>query len=356
MEVDKLQLGEFIANKRTTLYLNHTCPHVSLKKERFICIDADEEHEAKKVKIDDLRRMVVVGRFTNIDTEVLYRLMIHHIPIDFLDIKGNPQGMCLATNYDDGDFYMGVQQLFRGTPAALSFAKEVIISKIANCKEVIRRKLIDSEHKEEVNWKALYQQVIKAKDVNNLLGAEGIAAKTYFDLWNGITKDFPWNGRMLHPAIGEINYILSFGYNLLRNRLSSSMRTYGINPRVGYFHAVRGRHCALASDLMEQFRPWVDATVLKIVRKGIIHKSDFILDAKTNRVTKLQPGVFQTIVKYFEEMFNSMYTTYQGQGDHWVKCYEPLNDLLDDCAINYGNYLKGIARPCTWRLVKCNIT
>ena len=53
--------------------------------------------------------------------------------------------------------------------------------------------------------------------------------------------------------------MLSFGYTLLYNHVSAALTTAGLDPRIGLMHRGRGRHHALASDLVEEMRWLVEA-------------------------------------------------------------------------------------------------
>ena len=65
-----------------------------------------------------------------------------------------------------------------------------------------------------------------------------------------------------------VNSLLSFGYTLLFYNVYAMLRSRGLHPHVGIFHALRPGHPALCSDLMEEFRaPIVDATVLALIHR-----------------------------------------------------------------------------------------
>lgn len=81
---------------------------------------------------------------------------------------------------------------------------------------------------------------------------EGQAAVTY---WPRITAD----PRFTRGASTCTNAALNYGYGVLRARLIRSILAAGLHPPLALFHRGRGDYFALADDLIEPFRPMVDA-------------------------------------------------------------------------------------------------
>lgn len=65
------------------------------------------------------------------------------------------------------------------------------------------------------------------------------------------------------------NALLNYGYAVLRATAARAIVAAGLHPTIGIFHANRGNAFALADDLVEPFRPLVDALVLSIVGQGV---------------------------------------------------------------------------------------
>src|SRR3954469_23315662 len=53
----------------------------------------------------------------------------------------------------------------------------------------------------------------------------------------------------------RVNAVLSFLYALLRAECTAGLESVGLDPQVGFLHALRPGRPALALDLMEEFRP-----------------------------------------------------------------------------------------------------
>ncbi len=113
---------------------------------------------------------------------------------------------------------------------------------------------------------------IKSGDSSNI---EAQAARHYWPLLMG--ADFRRN-----PDIPDINALLNYGYTVLRAATSRAIVTAGLHPTIGLHHSNRGNAFALADDLMEPFRPLVDATAYNIAR---------------TEGTEVTPGAKQALVR-----------------------------------------------------------
>ncbi|WP_428547172.1 type II CRISPR-associated endonuclease Cas1 [Profundibacter sp.] len=98
---------------------------------------------------------------------------------------------------------------------------------------------------------------IKSGDSSNI---EAQAARHYWPLLMG--TDFRRN-----PDTPDINSLLNYGYTVLRAAASRAIVAAGLHPTIGLHHSNRGNSFALSDDLMEPFRPLVDATAYNIARQ-----------------------------------------------------------------------------------------
>ncbi len=66
---------------------------------------------------------------------------------------------------------------------------------------------------------------------------------------------------------GGVNDLLNYGYAVLLSVVMQRMLAIGIDPTFGIAHVAREKAVPLAYDLMEPFRPWVDAVVVECVSR-----------------------------------------------------------------------------------------
>jgi CRISPR-associated protein Cas1 len=88
---------------------------------------------------------------------------------------------------------------------------------------------------------------------------------------------FAFTERSRRPPRDPINALLSFIYTLLTNECVAACEGVGLDPQVGFLHALRSGRPALALDLMEELRaPLADRFVLTLINRGQVKPDDFI--------------------------------------------------------------------------------
>jgi CRISP-associated protein Cas1 len=60
------------------------------------------------------------------------------------------------------------------------------------------------------------------------------------------------------------------------NDCRSALEAAGLDPQVGFLHALRPGRAALALDLMEEFRPFADRLALTLINRGQVRSQDFV--------------------------------------------------------------------------------
>ena len=100
---------------------------------------------------------------------------------------------------------------------------------------------------------------VKSGDPDN---QEAQAARRYWPLLMG--PDF----RRERTQDGA-NSLLNYGYAVMRATVARAVAAAGLHPTIGIHHANRGNAFALADDLVEPFRPLVDAVVAAMTADGV---------------------------------------------------------------------------------------
>jgi CRISPR-associated protein Cas1 len=113
--------------------------------------------------------------------------------------------------------------------------------------------------------------------LGTLQGLEGAGSRAYFGvLGRLLVGEWTFEGRQRRPPRDPVNALLSFGYVLLTNQVSSAVSIVGLDPYVGYLHSSQFGKPALALDVMEPFRPLVvDSTVLTVLNNRMLSEGDF---------------------------------------------------------------------------------
>ena len=150
-----------------------------------------------------------------------------------------------------------------------------VAGKILNARTVLMRRLRDHGDNPDCSqsaqrMQALIHDVRWATNIDIIRGVEGEAAGYYFGAFNSLLvaqKDgFAFNGRNRRPPLDPMNALLSFLYTLLAHDCTGGLESVGLDPQVGFLHALRPGRPSLALDLMEEFRaPLADRTALSLI-------------------------------------------------------------------------------------------
>jgi CRISPR-associated protein Cas1 len=110
-------------------------------------------------------------------------------------------------------------------------------------------------------------------DAQNLLGIEGSASKLYF---KHMFDNLNWYGRQPRAKRDITNVLLDIGYTLLFHMIDALLNIYGFDTYKGVYHKEFYQRKSLVTDIMEPFRPLIDARIRKAFNLGQIDHTDFI--------------------------------------------------------------------------------
>ena len=178
--------------------------------------------------------------------------------------------------------------------------------------------------------KIMEEKALQAESVEQLRGFEGNAARVYFQSFRKFVEPFECEKRVFHPPDNAVNAMLSFGYTLLYNRIAAGLRIKGLNPYKGFFHRTHGRHCALASDLMEELRHVIDRVVLSLIHIKEVNPDDFtIIDNGNEKFCRMNGEAFRKFIRRYETVM-AAYFKYSSEERISYNAYldEMINKLI----------------------------
>lgn len=261
----------------------------------------------KEIPIKTIESITVVGNVL-LSTQVISYLVKLKIPISYISSKGYYK-FSIRGNYNVNISRQELQfRAFQDENYCLKLSKKTILSKVKNQILVLKRynrsvKSLEID-KNIKHIKSKLKLINKVKNKNELLGIEGIIAKYYFDSFKYLLPaEFSFLGRNSYPATDPFNALLSFGYTLLLNDIITCLENKKVNPYKGFMHANKIGHPALASDLMEEYRPIIiDSLALNLVRRSIIKISDFHKEEQGDGYYIEYSKISKIIEKYNEKM------------------------------------------------------
>jgi len=180
-------------------------------------------------------------------------------------------------------------KLAGGDEQKLLMAQAFLVGKLRNSRQLILRAARDSKEDPAITaldrcCDLIAQGVKKLEQADNLdqiRGIEGDAAKNYFACMKFLIRAdrrdaFEMKERSRRPPLDRINALLSFVYTILLNDCRSALEGVGLDPQIGFLHAVRPGKPALALDFMEEFRSFIaDRLVVSLINMGQINEKDF---------------------------------------------------------------------------------
>ncbi|MBK7564951.1 MAG: type I-C CRISPR-associated endonuclease Cas1 [Propionivibrio sp.] len=196
---------------------------------------------------------------------------------------------------------------------ALAASRAFVAGKIKNSRQVILRAAREAKVDDEStqltrradDLAAALRALPAAGDLDTVRGIEGEAARQYFAGLNLVLRAdtravFTMDGRSRRPPRDRMNALLSFAYAMLMNDCRSAVEAVGLDPQLGFLHAVRPGRAALALDLMEEFRPLADRLVLTLVNRGQLNSNDFT-EHEGGAVTLAEEGRKTVVVAWQEK-------------------------------------------------------
>ena len=113
---------------------------------------------------------------------------------------------------------------------------------------------------------ALAGQVRTLGDRPSLMALEAQGARLH---WKGVGLMVPLRERVHPHADDLVNQLLNYGYAVLGRVWMQIVLSAGLDPHQGVLHGDRVGRPSLVLDLMEPWRPWVDRTVVGLLRQGV---------------------------------------------------------------------------------------
>lgn len=255
---------------------------VGKKGESLSIVSPDED--LGTVPLKDTAGLTVFGN-VQVTTQALHMLLESGRQITFASRSGRLIGVAGGLTTKNVSLRREQVRRFDDEESALSLAKSVVVAKIRNQRTLIRRNSSDGDSQTAFVLAALAERTEAASatdSIASLRGEEGLAARFYFERFPALLKDetlrAQMKGRSKRPPKDPVNAMLSYGYTLLTRDFTAACAAAGLDPMIGFYHAMEAGRPALVLDLMEPFRPLVvDSLVLRLVNTGAIAARDFVV-------------------------------------------------------------------------------
>lgn len=258
-----------------------------------------------RVPLIKIERVVVQGNST-ITSPALAALMEQRAEVTFLNRYGRFQGHLTPSFSKNGQMRLAQARAHHDWPQRYTLARAFVLGKMANMRTMLLRA---NRKRQQPALAGAADAIARSIDAvralapdetepdpnrpqagsayGRLQGLEGAATAAYFDCFQHLLNDPElFHGRTRRPPRDPANALLSYGYTILLNQVTSAICTVGLDPYVGYLHSSQYGKPALALDLMEEFRPLlVDSVMLTVFNTGMLQPKEFVETLKTYRLT-----------------------------------------------------------------------
>lgn len=235
---------------KRTIYIGNPT-YLKLKQNQMLVIEPENKEVKGTIPIEDMALLMLDHHQITLSTQLINRLMGNTVAIIHCDNHHLPNGLMLPMVGHSELTERWRNQLEASLPLKKQLWKQTVFSKIKNQKELLK---INNQPIEAMKN---YLDKLTSGDEQNM---EGKAANHY---WKHILTDFQ------RERFGESpNNFLNFGYAILRSIVARALVSSGMLPAQGIFHKNKYNPYCLADDIMEPYRPFVDALVLKFIEEN----------------------------------------------------------------------------------------
>lgn len=279
------------------------------------------EHDALRVEIERELRLrlplialsaLVVFERVSVTSYVLERFADDGKSVVWLDSRGRFRARLHGR-------VRGSVLLRRAQHLALSdaertcgIARQIVAAKIQNSRQVLMRGARESTDDAgrivlvgaSKRLALALARLRETSTLDEVRGAEGEAARTYFDAFRALVRKdregLTPRGRTRRPPRDPMNAALSFLYSLLRAECEAALEGVGLDPQVGFLHALRPGRPSLALDLLEELRPVIaDRLALSLVNRGQLRRTDF--EAGLGGAVTLSDAGRRTLIQAYQK-------------------------------------------------------
>lgn len=299
-----------------TLYVTLPESYLRLDNDTVRLLVGDETK--LRVPLHHLGAIVCFGP-VSVSLPLMHRLADDGITLVLLDANGRFKGRLEGAVAGNVLLRKAQYRVCDDSTFTLALARFLVAGKLRNQRQVVLRGAREAKDPtdEQVltrtaqNLAASLRALAAADTLDAVRGVEGEAARNYFSALNHLVRPdlreiFGIDGRSRRPPRDRMNAVLSFLYSMWMNDCRSACEAAGLDPQVGYLHALRPGRAALALDMMEEFRPLADRLALTLVNRGQLSVDDFV--EREGGAVLLEGDARKAVVVAFQERKQELMT------------------------------------------------
>ena len=245
---------------KRTLYFGNPA-YLSLSSRQLVIRKSESQKEGAQGEnictraIEDIGVIVIDHPQITLTSALIAALLDNNVALITCDSHHMPTGLLLPLSGNTIQSERFQAQVSASLPLKKQLWQQTVKQKIAN-QSTILRQLTSAE----VGCMDKWSNDVRSGDVDNL---EGRAAAYYWK--NLFAQEIDHFKRGREGAAP--NHLLNYGYAILRAIIARALVSSGLLPTLGIHHHNRYNAYCLADDIMEPYRPYVDAHVLVLLRQ-----------------------------------------------------------------------------------------
>lgn len=269
-----------------TLYVTRAESYLRLDNDTLRLMEAEETR--LRVPLHHLGAVVCFGH-VSISAPLMHRLAEDNVALVLLDVNGRFKARLEGPVSGNVLLRQAQHESSRDPAFAHTLGRRLVAGKVRNQRQVLLRAAREAKADDDRealtraanSLAASIRALHHSETLDGTRGVEGEAARTYFGVISRLIRpdrreSFGMDGRSRRPPRDRMNALLSFLYSMLMNDCRSACEAAGLDPQIGYLHAVRPGRAALALDLMEEFRPLADRLAITLVNRLQLAEDDFV--------------------------------------------------------------------------------
>jgi len=220
---------------------------------RGFLIVSEDKQEVGRIPLDDVAVVIVHAHGVTWSTNLVVALAQRGALLLLCGSNHSPVAVCLPLEGHHAQNERIRAQWEAGKPLAKQLWRQVVVAKIRWQAAVLEANGHSADAFD------LMARRVGSGDPDNL---EAQAARRYWPMLMG--ESFRRDRES-----GGVNAMLNYGYAIMRSLCARAVVAAGLHPAIGIHHAHRGNAFALADDLIEPYRPLVDALTLRLRAAGV---------------------------------------------------------------------------------------
>ena len=292
---------------KRTLYFGNDA-YLNTQKMQLVISYPDKEKNKITVPIEDIGVVVLDAYRLTISQNLISRLLDHNVALITCDSRRMPQGLMLnleGNTLQQERFRFQIEaslplkkQLWQQTIKAKILNQRALLLHVSETSALLKTKPMFKKHENMQYW----ANSVRSGDPDNY---EARAAAFY---WKNIFKEFiPNFVRGRYDA--DPNNLLNYGYAILRAVTARSLVASGLMPTFGIHHHNKYNAYALADDIMEPYRPYVDEIVYEIIEAYGFEEEEIKLTTKIKAELLKIPAIDVIIDNEKSPLMNAMQRT-----------------------------------------------